>query len=225
VTFHPPTAGSRPVSFCSAHAFGGIAAKQAYVKFQKTLTRKQIRRRTRYLLSNISKADTTELLTFARSRLKALCVPLSSDEDVVQRAIESIMRGLVPGHGGRKPRAEDVTDHATFMTYLRGVVASKAEAEKRWDCRQPLVPYDDQRENQDIPESLAPDEEASLADYGRQLFARMRERAPTRLMETIAAFERAFPHTDRIPSVRGQRRYVVEVRHLAQEVTLEIGIY
>jgi hypothetical protein len=68
----------------------------------------------------------------------------------------------------------------------------------------------------------SPANQAALQDLSEQLFPRLRSRAPQRLMPTIAAWESIFLESDRIPA-RGHRKYVREVRDLAQRVLTELG--
>ena len=70
--------------------------------------------------------------------------------------------------------------------------------------------------------TLLPSRNAELSDLRDQLFSRLRERAPRRLRGTIAAWEAVFSESDRIPA-KVSRRYVSEVKVLAQEIITELG--
>ena len=61
-----------------------------------------------------------------------------------------------------------------------------------------------------------------MTDLREQLFPRLRACAPWRLKPTIDAWETVFTESDRIPAP-GHRRYVREVRGLAQEIILELA--
>jgi hypothetical protein len=174
-------------------------------------------------LRQITNQDLAELLKFAQSRLAALGLAVSQGQDVVQRALESILLGLVPGETGRRPRSMDVADKAAFRNYLRGAVASKAEALTRQrEARQPHLTYDDGLASVEIALSRTPATEAEISDFGREFFDRLRHLAPARLQESISAWEAEYPDADRIPTVRGQRKYGVELRRLARKVVFAI---
>ncbi len=155
------------------------------------------------------------LRLFARRRLGRFGLRSSEAADVVQAALLSVIEGACdPGHG-RTPRLEDLTGPANFLNYLRGVVASKAEAlSRRWEpecleLKQALR----------IPSSAdPPDSRAVWNDIKREFFRRLRQRSPARLRSTVDAWESVFLESDRIPTVNGNRKHAHQVRLLARQV-------
>jgi DNA-directed RNA polymerase specialized sigma24 family protein len=175
------------------------------------------------LLQQITEQDIANLTEFAECRLVALGLSPASAEDVVQRAFESILRGLESDQGGRRPRLVDVVNKEAFLNYLRGAVSSKAEAAtRRRELRHVHEPYEESLGESGSGAADSPVMAAEFGDLAQELFARLRQRAPARLKETIDAWESVYWDTDRIPTVNGQRRQAGEVRQLAQSVMLEL---
>jgi hypothetical protein len=169
----------------------------------------------------ITDADIAALTEFAERRLVEIGVPPSCGEDVTQRALHAVLHGLEKGHGGRKPRLVDVNDKTAFLNYLRGIVSSLLYSMTRTRGFRTTQQWDDRGPSPDAGRP-SPANEAALRDLGEQLFRRLRARAPQRLLPTINAWEAVFLSSDRIPA-RGHRKYVREVRNLAQEVLSELG--
>ncbi len=175
------------------------------------------------LLRQTTEEDIAKLTKFAESRLIALGLSPGSGEDVVQRAFESILRGLETDQEGRRPRLKDVQSKEAFANYLRGAVASKAEAmTRRRESRRDHETYGDNSVELAGNSNDSPAHEVEIADLAAQLFLRRRQGAPAKLIETIEAWQSVYPYTDRIPAVRGQRKLVGEVRCLAQQVLREL---
>lgn len=173
-------------------------------------------------LAEITDEDSAALLQFAECRLVEHGASLSYAEDITQRAFEAVLVGLHTTQRGRKPRMRDVVNKGAFLNYMRGVVSSLLFAliRKKEFCTAWKEWYDNARTT--IGTEQSPAHQAELEDLRNQLFPRLRSRAPRRLLRTINAWERVFLHSDRIPAP-GHRRYVREVRTLAQEVMLELG--
>jgi hypothetical protein len=171
-------------------------------------------------LGEITDADIAALSEFAERRLVELGVPPSCGEDVTQRALHAVLYGMEKDRGGRKPRLVDVNDKTAFLNYLRGIVSSLLYSMTRTRGFRTTQQWDDSGPSPDAGRP-SPANEAGLRDLGEQLFRRLRARAPRRLFPTINAWEAVFLSSDRIPA-RGHRKYVREVKKLAQEVLLEL---
>jgi hypothetical protein len=173
-------------------------------------------------LQEFTRADIADLTEFAECRLVVLRASPSIGEDVTQRALQQVLRGLETDQGGRRPRLVDLQDKPAFLNYLRGVVSSLVfgMTSKVGFGAACALRDDDLAESNDDGGASAKD--AELNDLRDQLFTRLRARAPKRLLPTIAAREPVFAQSDRIPAA-GQRSYVREVRDLAKEVLAEIG--
>ncbi|HZR17853.1 MAG TPA: hypothetical protein VFE51_11045 [Verrucomicrobiae bacterium] len=171
-------------------------------------------------LGEITAADSTALTEFAECRLAKVGISTSYGEDVTQRAFQAVLKGLETDQGGRKPRLVDISDKPAFLNYMRGAISSLVYAmtQKQGFRAEPF------NDNVADPDAIhqSPAEQAQVSDLGQQMFPRLRARAPRRLLRTIDAWEPVFAESDRIPA-RGHRKYVGEVRKLAQDVLRELG--
>jgi hypothetical protein len=171
-------------------------------------------------LGELTDLDIADLVEFAEWRLVTLGLPASLGKDLTQMGLEVIIQGMETGQG-RRPRPEDVSDKQAFLNYVRGVIASKSEAQGRKpEFRCPHEPPDEELPNGAL---ASPELVAQVNDLQQQLFPLLKERSPVRLQATIAAWEQVFTYADRIPSVRNQRKYIREVREISQAVLSEIG--
>jgi hypothetical protein len=130
--------------------------------------------------------------------------------------------GLERDRGGRKPRWLDIKNKPAFLNYLRGIVSSLVyararkqgfESGKEWNDN--IAPH--------VTGQASPAEEAALRDFAEELFPRLRARAPRRLLATIAGWESVYHESDRIPAQGGRRKYVGQVKSIAQQIVREIG--
>jgi hypothetical protein len=168
--------------------------------------------RCRSRLDEITVADMAGLTRFAQWRLDYCKSARTSAEDAVQSAFESLLLAVESGRG-RTPRLDDLVDHKAFLRYLRGVVSSKIEGFTRSPGR--WIPFDELG----MPSrDMSPAQNAELADLKLGLFSGLRQWADPRHLPTIAAWEQVFTESDRIPAIRGRRKYVMEVRHCSQKI-------
>jgi len=173
-------------------------------------------------LGEITEADCASLTEFAECRLATVGAPPAWGEDVTQRAFQNILIGMETDQGGRKPRLMDLNDKPAFLNYMRGVISSLVYSmtrKRRFHVGNEQ--WDDNIASGEV-RGASPANQVALRDFGEQLFPRLRSRAPRRLLPTIAAWEAVFLESDRIPA-RGHRKYVREVRDLAQTVLEELG--
>jgi hypothetical protein len=123
-----------------------------------------------------------------------------------------------------------VVDKPAFLNYVRGIIASIVNGMLRKSGfgaeRMLKLDDDDHDDDEDGHESEddagRSDKYIELADLRDQLFPRLRAIAPKRLLRAINAWESIFTDTDRIPPI-GARKYVRQIRDLAQKVLLELG--
>jgi hypothetical protein len=183
----------------------------------------ECRARCEVRLSELSPADIANLTEFAERSLKAKGLNPSAGEDVTQRALVAILRGLESDQGGRMPRLVNLENKETFLNFVRGAVSSIAYAMGRSpQSRTDYEPWQDSLAVVNAEDPLTPAKDAELSDLRDQLFLRLRARAPRCLTRTIDAWEPVFTESDRIPSP-GHRVHVVEVKRLAQEIITELG--
>jgi hypothetical protein len=174
-------------------------------------------------LGEISDVDIADLTEFAEWCLVVRGASPFLGDDVVQRAFLAVLKGLKTDQGGRKPRLVDLQDKAAFVNYLRGAVSSIAYNTTRTsEFRVSHKPWYDEMTGVPEDDEDSPARAAEWADLISQLFPRLRAQAPRRLIPTINKWEPVFRHSDRIPAP-GHRRYVREVRDLAQKILSALG--
>ncbi len=174
-------------------------------------------------LSELTHRDITNLTEFAEHRLAANGLTPLAAEDVTQQGLAAILRGLESDQGGRVPRLVDLQDKNTFLNYVRGAISSVSEAMgRKHKLRNEYRPWRDNLAAEPDASMRTPAENAELSDLQDQLFPRLRAQAPKRLTRTINAWEPVFKESDRIPA-RGHRKYVREVKDLAQQIVTELG--
>jgi hypothetical protein len=189
----------------------------------KTPLRVECRARCEVRLNELSPADITNLTEFAERRLAAKGQNPSAGEDVTQRALVAILQGLESDQGGRMPRLVDIENKDSFLNFVRGAISSVIEAMgRKRQFRNEHETWEDGVAKSRDAVALSPSQNAELSDLKEQLFPRLRARAPRRLMRTIDAWEAVFTESDRIPAPV-HRRYVTEVKGLAQEIISELG--
>jgi len=173
-------------------------------------------------LGEITESDRANLTRFAERRLAAAGAPPSCGEDITQRAFHAVLIGVETDEGGRKPRLVDLSNKPAFLNYMRGIISSLVYAmtHKRMFHRG----HNEWDDNIAAPnsDSHSPANQAALRELADKLFPQLRLNAPGRLLPTIAAWESVFLESDRIPAP-GHRKYVREVRELAQKVLPELG--
>lgn len=175
------------------------------------MTLADFRASCRSRVAEVTRADLADLTRFAQWCLDSRSSSASA-EDAVQSAFESVLAAIETNRG-RTPRLCDLESREAFLRYLRGVVSSKIEGFTRSPGR--WIPFDELG----MPSrDMTPAQNAELTDLKLGLFSGLRERAHPRHLPTIAAWEDAFAHSDRIPSILGRRKYVMEVKRWSQEI-------
>ena len=176
-------------------------------------------------LSELEQTDIANLTQFAEYRLANAGLPPSAGEDVTQCALLAMLRGLESDQGGRLPRLENTQTKEAFLNWLRGAICSIIEAMgRKKQFRNPHAAWDDNVGTGNSDHRMpSPSEQAEVHDLAIQLFDRLRERTPKRLHPTIAAWEHVFDQSDRIPDVKGRRKYVHQIRYLARDIVSELG--
>lgn len=175
---------------------------------------------TLHRVGELSETHFNHLVRFAGRRLGRLGRRGGEAADLVQAALLSVLEGVGDPGRGRRPRPEDLADPATFLNYLRGVIASKAEA---W-TRQPNPEFLELQAALHIPSAAPPpDGLADWSDFKREFFRRLRQRSPARLQSTVAAWESVFLEADRIPAANGNRKHAHQVRLLARQMLRQMA--
>lgn len=191
----------------------------------------EARRKAQARLSEIGEAEIAALTEFAECRLMRLGRSSDAGRDIVQSAFLAVVLGLESEQAGRRPRDEDIIDKTTFEKYLRSVILSLVQCQtktrhiKAYHAHYPIADGADEDETDRgiVLASPGPTaaERTAWNDLQCQFFSTLRSRAPQRLQRTIDAWERVCEDSDRIPA-DSFRKYVVELRGLAQQVIREI---
>jgi len=167
-------------------------------------------------LQSLTADERAQLTSFAQRRLVHFGLPANRDEDLYQQALYVVLKGIA-GQGGRNPGHEDVKTKDTFRNYIRGVINSIAEGWARTHHRNGHCSLD-------LIQDIVAAKEAAQVEYQdliAQLFTRLRQRAPARLLPTIDAWERS--PDGRIPCVT-TRKHVCAVRRLARQIAIDLGL-
>ncbi|MGA2659369.1 MAG: hypothetical protein ABSH34_17835 [Verrucomicrobiota bacterium] len=172
------------------------------------------------LIQSLTDEERARLTRFAERRLGHFGLRDREPKELFHQAICSVLRGL-SGDGGRRPNPRDMAGRDSGLNYLRGAINSVAEG---WACT--FYSEDENNCSLDaLPEFLpaAADTLKSVeyADFVAELFKRLRQRAPARLLPTIDAWEK--PPDGRIPIVTS-RKHTAAVRRLARQIAIELGI-
>ena len=163
-------------------------------------------------LSEFGDAERMALVQFSERSLAELHRPHDLGAELFHQAFYEVMSG------SRQPRRENVESSKAFLNYLRGAVSSNINAFKRRWHREVLAehPYETAADL-----TADPAKDAEISDAKTELFRLLRIRAPGRLIPTIDAWEKVFPGD--IPAINGYRKYVFEVRQIAQPLFKELG--
>jgi hypothetical protein len=175
-------------------------------------------------LNQLTAADLNEFTSFAERRLG--WVPRSSiaAEDVVQKALHSILRGTRKGKSGRRPTIGEVRTKQAFLFYIRSAINSVVEATQRKP--EFLFIHESIHLTRDAEEKgtrivltalCEPDGDACMVDLKTELFLRLRKQAPSRLMPTIDEWEKTFFWASHVPSPQ-EKDHARQVRVLAMRV-------
>ena len=153
----------------------------------------------------------------------------SSAQDIVPKALLSIILGTEPHDKSRLPRRASLKRKDAFLHYVRSAVNSIIDAAKR--SRELLFIHetihrekDSESQERRIVLTALPslDGDPVMVDLKAELFARLRQLAPARLLPTIAEWEKTFDWASQVP-IPGTRRHQAEVRKLAMRVLRKIA--
>lgn len=159
------------------------------------------------------------MIHFAERRLAHFGLDTQNGSDLFQQSIYAILQGIT-GSGGRNPNTADLANRAAFQNYLRGVINSIAEGWARTFRREGKNTCSFDLITDGFADSANTRENVEFTDLKTQLFTRLRERAPARLLPTIDAWEKM--PDGRIPRVTS-RKHVCSVRQLAKQIVIELG--
>ena len=121
---------------------------------------------------------------------------------------------------GRKPNPGDLLSKDTFLNYVRGVINSIVEGWWRTSKTQHRKKHFSLDLIQDY--LAAPkDSQVEFADLVAELFTRLRQLAPARLLPTIDAWEKA--PDGKVPCVTS-RKHAAAVKRLAQQIARDLGV-
>jgi hypothetical protein len=180
------------------------------------------------LIGLLTRVDLTDLAKFASFRLAKVGLIRLAGEDVVQDALLAVLRGAGAHSKGRHPRPVDVANSANFIHYLKGVIGSLVEAERRsrkHQCvHEPLEEGFRAGEHFTVKDESpgSPLTDLEFCDLRHQLFHRLEEGVPQRLRGLVLVWREQWEYCDRIPLLGRHRRCRAELRQLAAQVLKEL---
>lgn len=176
--------------------------------------------RCRELLESITSKERSILIKSARYRLKHFSMPANWDEDLYQEATTAVVRGFEGIQGeGRKPNAWALQDKEHFCKYLKGAIRSIAEGWARTWRKNKQKEHASADLLYDV--LMTPHRgQVEYLDLVTQLFKRLLERAPKRLLPTIFAWQDALDCNIRTVT---SRKHVEAVKQLARKILVEMG--
>jgi hypothetical protein len=178
-------------------------------------------------MHRLTRTDVAGLASFASFRLTRVRLDPSAGEDLAQDALLAVLRGLESLSAGRHPRPIDLEDDSKFLDYLKGVIGSLVEAERRrWAHPFDHEPFDEHSHGDDpFPGRLGegPQSELEFQDLRHAFFERLAQRTPDRLREMVLAWEKQGEDSDTIPLLGRHRRARKELRKLAVLVLKELS--
>lgn len=174
-------------------------------------------------VQTLTRQDLQTLARFAGFRLARVALSTELAEDVVQDAVLAVLRGTKSRQRGRHPRPSDLKDSAAFHTYLKGVIRSLVDAQRR----SPFAGSVSEPAECHMQEIMAaprnPCGELMVSDLAQELFRRTHDRAPKRLRRLVRTWAERWQDCDTIPLLGQHRRRRTELRLLAAEVLRQLA--
>jgi DNA-directed RNA polymerase specialized sigma24 family protein len=179
----------------------------------------------RSLLHCLVQADLTELARFASFRLARMKLTPSEGEDFAQDALLAVLKGLDTPTAGRHPRPLDVADPAKCLAYLKGVISSLVEAERRrLQCAFVHEQFEENFSHTDRLRSDPGDQcDFEYEEFRQEFFKRLLQKAPVRLRDLVLAWREQSDSHEQIPTLGLHRRYRCQLRILAAHVLNELA--
>jgi hypothetical protein len=175
-------------------------------------------------LQQLTTAELDHLKQFAEIRLSRAGLITFHAEDLVSKALNSVICGMQDDRKGRHPRPDELETSAAFLDFLRGAVCSTVEAYTRHrELHYPHYTMDVEPGVFQMLGPTAPDLDINLRDLKRALFSKLRATAPPRLHKTLDTWEEIFLWSDAIPNVPNAR-HAYDLRQLARKAFNELGL-
>jgi len=177
--------------------------------------------------ARLTQEDFGDLASFAGHQLRAVHLPDSLGEDLVQQAMVAVAVGARDRSQGRHPRPVDVAQHPQFLNYLRGIISSLVESHRsRLENHYPHSTWEewmpDDAAGEEGKANTKVDEEVAFHDLSDLFLRRLALRTPARLRQLLSAWEEQQFSSDNIPVVGRHRRLRAELRALAADVMREL---
>ncbi len=115
---------------------------------------------------------------FAERRLERLPRNISTAEDVVQSALQTILVGTRKSHGGRHPRLDQIQSKKAFLHYLRSAINSVIDSTQRrrelFHIHESIQSISNNSEKNDVSivliAAIEPDADDSWVDFKKEFF-------------------------------------------------------
>ena len=182
------------------------------------------------LLENLTDTDIGLLRNYAAYRLGRVGLGSCPGEDVLQDTFAAVLTGLSRERKGRHPRMTDLENKPAFLRYLKGVVNSMVEAERRKlehrVVHRPLAGDPDGGAVKNgicLTAVVSPENDVELRTFRDEFFQRLRAKAPLRLRHLVDAWEEVFLWAEQIPLQGRRRRVRARLRSLSRQVLQEMN--
>jgi hypothetical protein len=182
------------------------------------------------LLENLTAADIGLLRHYAAYRLGRIGLGSFPGEDVLQDTFAAVLTGLSREQEGRHPRMTDLENKPAFLRYLKGVVNSMVEAERRKQEHRvvhwPLAcnpDAGDVRNGICLTAVVSPENDVELRMFRDEFFKRLKAKAPPGLRHLVDAWEEVFLWAEQIPLQGRRRRVRARLRSLSRQVLQEMN--
>jgi len=180
-----------------------------------------------HLAQGLTQGDLDALARFAGFRLAKVGLSPLAGEDVAQDALLAVLRGAQSSSTGRHPRPVDLADSSAFIGYLKNVIGSLVEAERRrlmhkW-MHEPIEEGAGGMVELQVGVAGVPPGDLEFRDLAEQLFLQVARQAPARLRELVLAWAAHWQNCDTIPLLGRHRRCRQELRKLAARVLEQLN--
>jgi hypothetical protein len=176
--------------------------------------------RLAYLMQELTGEDLADLARYAGYRLARVRLDPSEGEDFRQDALLAVLHGAQSISSGRHPRPVDLQNRSAFLDYLKGVIGSLVEAERRRLAhRFSHEPFAESVGYQPAAFYGHPIE-LEFNDLRIEFFKRLEQRVPGRLSRIVLTWKDQ--GNDLIPLLGHHRRIRQQLKKLAAQVLRQL---
>lgn len=179
-------------------------------------------------LAGLTSGDFRTLATFAARQLGRMGLPAGTAEDIVQQALLTLAVGAGNGSRGRHPQPGDLADHGAFLNYLRGILSSLIDSQRKLrENRFAHTRWEDGQMRLSLHPGFSTGHnvsaEVAFNDLTELLYTRLSRRVPAWLRPPLNAWREQHFQSEQIPLDGAHRQLRLELRLLAAQVLSELG--